>query len=183
MQSEKRYNIYLKSKDDKDQLRRGLNNMINQMVGDSQSPGKIDKLVLKLAETLIILDVNTIPSRATLKRLLEENGDRLNSEISEEDVIKYLKVLSIEKDKRKGFMAALKTPQSQATTKKKEKKRDQDTESDAESEEEDLEKWLDNEFATSRTTQITKNKFESEDHLYQRMVTHADKLASITSSH
>jgi hypothetical protein len=72
MQSKKRYNIYLKSKDDKDQLRRGLNNMINQMVGDSQSPGKIDKLVLKLAETLIILDVNTIPSRATLKRLLEE---------------------------------------------------------------------------------------------------------------
>jgi hypothetical protein len=35
---------------------------------------------------------------------------------------------------------------------------------------------VDNDFATSGTTQTTKNKLESKEHLYQRMVIHAEKL-------
>ncbi len=59
MQSEKKFTKYLKAKDDNDQLRRGLNNLIKQGLGNDY------KSVTYLAEALIILGINTITSKET----------------------------------------------------------------------------------------------------------------------
>jgi hypothetical protein len=65
MQSDKKFTRYMKAKDDNDQLRRGLNNLTKQGLGDEF------KSVTGLAEALIILNINTIPSEETLMRFLQ----------------------------------------------------------------------------------------------------------------
>ena len=78
MQSEKKFTKYLKAKDDNDQLRRGLNNLIKQGLGNDY------KSVIYLAEALIILGINTIPSKETLMHFLEREQDSINADIGDE---------------------------------------------------------------------------------------------------
>ena len=60
MQSEKRYTKYLKAQDDSNQLRSALNNLIKlALSGDV-------KLVVALAEAMIILNLNSVPSKEAL---------------------------------------------------------------------------------------------------------------------
>jgi hypothetical protein len=56
MQSERKHTKYLKANDNGDQLRRALNNLIKSALGGEH------KLVVALAEALIILNSNTVPS-------------------------------------------------------------------------------------------------------------------------
>ncbi len=78
MQSEKKFTKYLKAKDDNDQLRSGLNNLIKQ------GPGNDYKSVIYLAEALIILGINAIPSKETLMHFLEREQDSINADIGDE---------------------------------------------------------------------------------------------------
>jgi hypothetical protein len=63
MQSEKRYTEYLKAQDDSNQLRSALNNLIKRLGGDV-------KPVVALAEAIIILNLNSFPSKEALLSFL-----------------------------------------------------------------------------------------------------------------
>ena len=65
MQSERKHTKYLKANDNGDQLRRAVNNLIKSALGGEH------KLVVALAEALIILNLNTVPSLTTLLQFLE----------------------------------------------------------------------------------------------------------------
>ena len=71
MQSDKKITKYLKAKDDNDQLRRGLNNLIKQGLSDEY------QLVTDLAEALIILNIDTMPSEETLLRFRQNEQDSI----------------------------------------------------------------------------------------------------------
>ena len=64
MQSEKRYTKYLKAQDDSNQLRRALNNLIKLGLGGDVKP------VVVLAEAMIILNLNSVPSKEDLLSFL-----------------------------------------------------------------------------------------------------------------
>ncbi len=77
MQSEKKHTKYLKANDNGDQLRRARNNLIKSALGCEH------KLVVALAEALIILNLNTVPSATTLLQFLENELAKINAEIGE----------------------------------------------------------------------------------------------------
>jgi hypothetical protein len=74
MQNEKKFTKNLKVKDDNDQLRRGLNHL-------EQGLGNEYKLVTYLAEALIILGINTIPSQETLMCFVRNEQDSIDADI------------------------------------------------------------------------------------------------------
>ncbi len=77
MQSEKKLTKYLKSQEDSNQQCRALNNLIKLGLGRDYKP------VVALAEALIILNLNFIPSAQLLLTLLRRHRDSINSEIEE----------------------------------------------------------------------------------------------------
>jgi hypothetical protein len=64
MQSEKRYTKYLKAQDDSDQLHSALNNLIKLALSGNVKP------VVVLAEAMIILNLNSVPSKEALLSFL-----------------------------------------------------------------------------------------------------------------
>ena len=78
MQGDRKFTKYLKAKDDSDQLRRALNNLIKLGLGGEYKP------VVALTEALIILNLNTIPSRGILLCFLQREKASINADIGEE---------------------------------------------------------------------------------------------------
>ncbi len=78
MKSEKKFTKYMKAGDYQDQLRRGLNNLIKQGLGGEY------KSVTDLAEALILLNINTLPSQETLMCFLQDGQDSINADIGDQ---------------------------------------------------------------------------------------------------
>ncbi len=64
MQSEKIYTKYLKAQDDSNQMRRALNNLIKLALSGDVKP------VVALAESMLILNLNPVPSKEALLSFL-----------------------------------------------------------------------------------------------------------------
>jgi hypothetical protein len=64
MQSEKRYTKYLKAQDNSNQLRRALNNLIKLALSGDVKP------VVALAEAMLILNLNSVPSKEAVLSFL-----------------------------------------------------------------------------------------------------------------
>ena len=84
MLSEKNSTKYLKAKQDRDQLRRGLNNFINDWLGYEY------KYVTFLAEALIILNINKIPSKEAVAHFLQNEQDSINTDIGEGKCLNFV---------------------------------------------------------------------------------------------
>ena len=137
MQSEKRYTKYLKAKDadDMDQLQQGLNTMIKQELG----PQSGFKQVADTTEVMLILDINSVPSRETLARFLENEPNSINPKI-EQKVISACRHFLLRTSETKAQQEA-KTPQTKLKTKAKSstsKRKDSDSDGQTESNDDDM---------------------------------------------
>jgi hypothetical protein len=127
MQSERKHTKYLKANDNGDQLRRALNNLIKSALGGEH------KLVVALAEALIILNLNTVPSLTTLLQFLENELAKINAEIGEEMIANFCGWLKTAMDIK--CKLEFKTPQTQKSRAKTVTRASQDTDSDGNSDE------------------------------------------------
>jgi hypothetical protein len=78
MQSEKKFTKYLKAQDDINQQRRALNNLIKLALGGEQ------KTVVDLAEALLILNLNSAPSKEALLDFFQKQRASIIAKIGNE---------------------------------------------------------------------------------------------------
>ncbi len=164
----------MKAKDDNDQLRRGLNNLIKQGLGDEC------KSVTDLAEALIILNINTIPSKETLMRFLQNEQDSINDHIGEELIDSLC--IWLEQSSMSKKRLEMKTPPTKqrsggknSTVKRRGSDSDGETESDGELNM-DIKDKVKRLIAESNKRLTITRKAESEDHVFQRLVSQGSKL-------
>ena len=173
MQSEKKSTKYMKAKDSQDQQRRGLNNLIKQALGGEY------KSVADLAEALIMLNINTLPSKETLMRFLKDEQDSINADIGEEIIsllCDWLKRSSV--NKRSLNMQTPQTKQRSSAKYSSIKRRESDSDGQTESDGEDVidHKEKLKQLIAERKLSTTTQKAESEDHVLQRLVSQGRKL-------
>jgi hypothetical protein len=165
MQSEKKFTKYLKANDDNDQLRRGLNNHIKQGLGNDYKP------VIYLAEAMIILNINTIPSKEALMRFLQNEQDNINADIGEEIISllrNWLGSTSAFKEK-----VDLKTPQTRPRSGVKIFATDERSDDE---QHEDLADQISKLIAQRKKATSTKQRVDSDDHVYQKLESQGNKL-------
>ena len=170
MQSEKKFTKYLKAKDDNDQLRRGLNNLIKQGLGNDY------KSVTCLAEALIILGINTIPSKDTLMRFLQNEQDNINADIGEELLSMFC--VWLEGESKQRAKVETRTPQTKPRSAVRTflmQRHESDSDGPSDDEQESIRSKIKHKIAERRSASI-KHKVENDDHVFKKLVSQGNKL-------
>ena len=170
MQSEKKFTKYLKAKDDPHQLRRGLNNLIKQGLGNDY------KSVTYFAEALIILNINTVPSKETLIRILEREQESINADIGDELIsalCRWLRFKPVSKSK-----VELKTPQTKprSAVRMFVQQHGSDSDGQSDSEQDTHFKNMVQQMIEKKKKTSTKHRVESDDHVLKKLVSQGNKL-------
>ncbi len=175
MQSEKKSTKDMKAKDNQDQQQRGLNNLVKQGLGGEYKSGA------DLAEALIMLNINTLPSKEILISFLKDEQDSINADIGDQIIstlCTWLKRSSVSKQKLD--MQTQQTKQRSSAKYSSIKRRDSDSDGQTESDGDDdidFKAELKRLIAESKIRSTTTQKAESNDHVFQRLVSQGRKLS------